>query len=149
MEENIKNRMQVSFESRSGNETLARMVAAAFMVQADPTVDELEDIKTAVSEAVTNSIIHGYGVKEAACGDGKVSMEMTLYEDCVVIRITDTGCGIADVPKAMEAFYSGDESGERSGMGFTLMQAFMSELRVASAPGEGTTVWMKTQLSER
>lgn len=149
MNENIKNSMKVSFESRSGNETLARMVAAAFLVQADPTVDELEDIKTAVSEAVTNSIIHGYGVKGSECGNGAVCMEMTLYEDSVVIKITDEGCGIPDVPKAMEAFYSGDESGERSGMGFTLMQAFMSELRVASAPGEGTTVWMKKQLLER
>lgn len=149
MNEEIKNSMKVSFESRSGNETLARMVVAAFLVQADPTVDELEDMKTAVSEAVTNSIIHGYGVKGSECGAGAVSMEMTLYEDAVTIKITDEGCGILDVPKAMEAFYSGDESGERSGMGFTLMQAFMSELRVASAPGEGTTVWMKKQLSER
>lgn len=144
-----KNSMKVSFESRSGNEALARMVAAAFLVQADPTVDELEDMKTAISEAVTNSIIHGYGVKGSECGSGEVGMEMTLYEDAVTVKITDAGCGIADVPKAMEAFYSGDESGERSGMGFTLMQAFMSELRVASAPGEGTTVWMKKQLSER
>lgn len=149
MSEEIKNRMKVSFDSRSGNETLARMVAAAFLVQADPTMDELDDIKTAISEAVTNSIIHGYGVKNAECGSGAVEMELTLYADNVTIRIRDEGCGIEDVPKAMEAFYSGDESGERSGMGFTLMQAFMSELRVASAPGEGTTVWMKKQLSER
>ncbi len=149
MSENMKNSMSVSFDSRSGNEALARMVASAFLVQADPTLEELEDIKTAISEAVTNSIIHGYGVKDQECGQGQVLMELALYEDCVTIRIRDEGCGIEDVPKAMEAFYSGDASGERSGMGFTLMQAFMSELRVASAPGEGTTVWMKKMLSER
>jgi stage II sporulation protein AB (anti-sigma F factor) len=149
MEEHIQNSMTVILESRSGNETLARMVAAAFLVQADPTLEELEDIKTAISEAVTNSIIHGYGVGKGETGNGSVVMELQLYTDEVVVRISDEGCGIADVPRAMEAFYSGDESGERSGMGFTLMQAFMSELRVVSAPGAGTTVWMKKQLSKR
>ena len=149
MEENIINHMTVTFDSRSGGESLARMVASAFLVQADPTLDELDDIRTAISEAVTNSIIHGYSVKGVEQGPEDVCMELTLHSDCLEIRISDKGCGISDVPKAMEPFYSGDPSGERSGMGFTLMQAFMSEIRVASAPGEGTCVWMKKMFSGR
>ena len=149
MDENIINKMTVTFDSRSGVESLARMVASAFLVQADPTLDELDDIKTAISEAVTNSIVHGYGVKGDERGAGDVCMELTLHSDCLEIRISDSGCGISDVPRAMEPFYSGDPSGERSGMGFTLMQAFMSEIRVASAPGEGTCVWMKKNFSGR
>lgn len=149
MEENIINKMKVTFDSRSGNESLARMVASAFLVLADPTIDELDDIKTAISEAVTNSIVHGYGVRNDECGAGEVCMELTLLDDAFEVRISDKGCGISDVPKAMEPFFTGDVRGERSGMGFTLMQAFMSEIRVVSAPGEGTCVWMKKYFSER
>ncbi len=148
MENVAINKMRVAFESRSGNEALARMVASAFLVQADPTLDELDDIKTAISEAVTNCIIHGYGTKPE--GEiGEVCMELTLFSDCLEVKIEDKGRGISDVPKAMEPFFSGDPSGERSGMGFTLMQAFMSEIRVVSAPSEGTCVWMKKNFSGR
>lgn len=141
-----ENIMKVSFLSRSGNETLARMVVSAFLVQADPTVEELDDIKTAVSEAVTNSIVHGYGIESS---DKYIEMQMSIEENIFSIAILDKGCGIEDIDKAMEAFYSGDSTGERSGMGFTIMQAFMSDFRVESVVGEGTSVYMKKLLHER
>lgn len=142
------NEMKVILRSRSGNEALSRMVVSAFLVQADPTLEELEDIKTAVSEAVTNCIVHGYGIDNAS-EEAVIEMNMTLKDRDFEISVTDRGRGIEDVKKAMEAFYSGDPDGERSGMGFTIMQTFMSELKVESALQKGTVVRMRKILSKR
>lgn len=132
------NEMELIFDSRSSNESFARVTVAAFMTSLNPTVEEVSDVKTAVSEAVTNAIIHGY--------EGEVhniyircrTQERTLY-----IEIEDKGKGIKDVAAAMEPLYTTKPEMDRSGMGFSFMQAFMEELEVVSAPGEGTVVKMK------
>ena len=138
------NEMTLEFPSRSSNEGLARSVAACFAAQMDPTLNELEDIKTAVSEAVTNAIVHGY-----PDSIGKVQIKLRIYEGNVLeLVIKDHGCGIPDVQKAMEPLYTtgGDD---RSGMGFTIMDSFMDSLRVRSASGKGTTVTMRRCISPR
>ncbi len=131
------NEMQLDFVSKSENESFARVVVAAFASQLDPTLDELADIKTAVSEAVTNSIIHGY---ENTVGIIRISSK--LYEDRVVVTIQDWGKGIEDIDKARQPLWTSKPELERSGMGFTIMEDFMDELRVESTPGEGTIVTM-------
>ena len=130
----LENNVEVIFDAKSENESFARVVAAAFVTKLDPTLEEISDIKTAVSEAVTNAIIHGYG-KEG----GEIFLDMTV---CV----TDTGAGIQDVKKAMEPLYTTDTTGERSGMGFSFMEAFMDEVTVESEPGKGTAVTMKKHI---
>lgn len=135
------NEMKLSFISRSSNESFARSAAAAFLAQLDPTVDELADIKTAVSEAVTNCIVHAYGDSI-----GTVYITMKIYE-CdgnfkAEIKIRDTGCGIDDVKQAMEPMYTTCTTGERSGLGFAVMESFTDKLRVRSSLGKGTTVTM-------
>ena len=138
------NYISVDFPSRSANEGFARTVAACFAAQLDPTLDEVNDIKTAVSEAVTNAIVHAYPDTI-----GKVSMKLRLYEDnSVEIVVRDWGVGIPDVEQARQPMYTtGGE--ERAGMGFTIMESFMDTLRLRSAPGKGTTVTMRRRISRR
>ena len=142
MKEN--NYIKLEFPSRSSNESFARAAAAAFASQLDPTMEELGDLRTAVSEAVTNAIVHAY-----PDSIGRISMRMRILDSCTVeISVRDWGCGIEDVEKAMTPLYtSGGE--ERSGMGFTIMASFMDTLRVRSKPGRGTTVTMRKIISPR
>ena len=142
MKEN--NYIRLEFPSRSSNESFARAAAAAFAAQLDPTMEELGDLRTAVSEAVTNAIVHAY-----PDNIGKISMRMRILdESSVEISVRDWGCGIEDVEKAMTPLYtSGGE--ERSGMGFTIMGSFTDRLRVRSEPGRGTTVTMRKHISPR
>lgn len=132
-----KNYMKLEFLSKSSNESFARVVVAAFASQLDPTIEELSDIKTAVSEAVTNAIIHGYEYNE-----GIVIIEGIIDENKVEIIVTDKGKGIDDIDRAMEPFYTSRPELERSGMGFTVMETFMDDLSVESHPGHGTIVKM-------
>lgn len=133
-----KNYMKLEFSSKSKNESFARVVVAAFASQLDPTIDELSDIKTAVSEAVTNAIIHGYEY-----GEGMVVIETSIVDNRVEIVVGDQGRGIEDINKAMEPFYTSKPELERSGMGFTVMETFMDKLEVDSQPGQGTRVRME------
>jgi len=139
----ICNEMRVCFPSLSNNEGFARACAAAFCAQANPTFDELADIKCAVSEAVTNAIVHGYRNTL-----GEVCMTMRLMEDRVVrIEIRDKGCGIPDIEKALQPLFTTDPANERSGMGFTVIENFMDSMRVLSTPGKGTKVIMTKKLT--
>lgn len=138
------NETTIVFPSRSANEGFARTAAACFMAQLDPTLDELGDVKTAVSEAVTNAIVHAYPDKL-----GKVTMRLRLFADNTMeVMVKDRGVGIEDVEKARTPlFTTGNE--ERSGMGFTIMESFMDSLKVRSAPGKGTVVIMRKKVSHR
>ena len=138
------NQVSLVFPSRSANESFARSAAAAFAAQLDPTLEELGDIKTAVSEAVTNAIVHGYPDTL-----GRIAMRLRIIKgNTLEISIRDWGRGIADVQQAMTPLYTtGGE--ERSGMGFTIMGSFMDKLRVRSSPGKGTTVVMQRFISPR
>lgn len=133
-----ENRIKIKFESKSENESFARVAVAAFVSQLDPTIEELTDIKTAVSEAVTNSIIHGYENKE-----GTVIIEASIKGDEVTIIVSDEGRGIDNVEEAMQPLYTSRPDLERSGMGFTVMETFMDNLEVYSNPGKGTKITMK------
>ena len=136
MKNKLVNQIKASFPAKSINESLSRMIVAALICQLDPTLDELADIKTAVSEAVTNCIVHGY-----ADSEGEIFLTAQYYEDNLVkIIIKDIGRGIENVKQAMEPLYTTDQSGERSGMGFPIMQSFMDKIKVISKPGKGTTV---------
>lgn len=132
------NRMELSFSSISQNEAFARAAAAAFVTQLNPTIAELTDIRTAVSEAVTNAIIHGYGNDPARL----VYMACSISGRAVELTVRDEGRGIEDVELARQPFYTTVPSLERSGMGFAVMEAFMDEVRVESEPGRGTAVTM-------
>lgn len=134
-------RMRMEMESLSKNEEFARVVIAVFMSRLDPTLEELDDVKTAVSEAVTNAVIHGYGGKK-----GIIVLESEIEDRQLLVRVKDTGVGIADIEKAREPLYTTDETGERSGMGFSFMDAFMDQVEVESEPGKGTTIIMKKQI---
>ena len=134
------NRLSCEFDAKSTNEGLARTIVSAFAVMLDPTLEELADLRTAVSEAVTNSIIHGYGDRKNP--DDKVYMDCTLYDDKIEVIITDHGCGIADLSQAMQPMYTSAPDMERSGMGFTVMGAFTNQLEVKSEVGQGTVVKM-------
>lgn len=135
------NEMKLVFDSRPVNEGLARVTAAAFCTQLNPTLEEVADLKTAVSEAVTNCIIHGYEGKVH-----KIEMICCLEGAELSVEIKDYGVGIPDVEKAMEPLYTTKPETDRSGMGFTFMEAFMDEVLVESRPGEGTTVRMKKRI---
>lgn len=135
------NEMTILFESRPVNEGLARVTAAAFCTQLNPTLEEVADLKTAVSEAVTNCIIHGYQGKIH-----KIKMELKLVGREISVSVTDYGVGIPDIEKAMEPMFTTRPDKERSGMGFTFMEAFMDEVCVESVVGEGTTVRMKKKI---
>ena len=137
--EKRRNRCEVSFLALSENEAFARMVAAAFVLPLNPTVEELADIKTAVSEAVTNAILHGYNQD----GVGMVSMKCEREENKLTFVISDHGVGIENVEKAMEPMYTSKPELERSGMGFSFMEAFMDSLLVESSPGNGCKVSME------
>ena len=138
----MENCMKLTVPAISENEPFVRDAVAAFCVRLDPTLDQLSDIKTAVSEAVTNCIVHAY-----AGGEGEIEVECAACDGALHIRISDSGRGIEDVARALEPFFTTLEGDERSGMGFTIMQTFMSEFSVRSAPGEGTVVTMKKQIS--
>lgn len=134
----IANEICMEFDAISENEGLARVVIAAFLARIDPTVDEIEDVKTAVSEAVTNAVIHGYGEN-----GGRVVMRAHLSEEKeLAVDISDRGVGIADVEQAMQPLFTTGAANERSGMGFSFMEAFMDRIEVESSVGEGTCVHM-------
>ena len=137
--------MKLQIPSRSSNESFARIAVASFFAQLDPTVDEISDIKTAVSEAVTNSIVHGY-MNEI----GYIFIHAKILDDDrIYIRIRDKGCGIDDIKQAMEPMFTTCKTGERSGLGFTVMQSFMDNLKVRSRKGKGTTVILTKTLKKR
>lgn len=136
--------MAMEFDSCSSNEGFARVAVAAFAARLDPTMEEITDIKTAVSEAVTNCIIHGY-----AETTGKIRVECKIQENKLFITVSDKGCGIADIKKAMEPLYTSKPELERSGMGFAFMEAFMDELRVSSIPSGGTVVQMSKKIEKK
>ena len=139
----MENRMSVRFSAIGTNEAFARSVAAAFAAPADPTIEELTEIKTGVSEAVSNSIIHGYKEDPA----GIVELECVITDDRnIVITVRDWGMGIEDVEKAREPMFTTGRPEERSGMGFTVMESFMDKVEVTSEAGEGTTVKMSKRL---
>lgn len=138
----MKNMMELRFLNSSENEAFARTVAAAFAVRLDPTVEELAEIKTAVSEAVTNAIIHGYEGRE-----GYVYIKGEAEADVLTFTVEDKGRGIENIQMARSPMYTGKPDDERSGMGFTIMEAFMDEVDVISSPGEGTSVIMKKRIS--
>ena len=139
----VLNEIKFSMPSLSVNESSARAAVSSFIVQADPTVEELSDIRTAVSEAVTNAIVHGYrGTR------GRISITVRLLpEREIYIRIKDSGCGIADVKQAMTPLFTTAPEEERSGLGFSVMESFMDKLSVKSSVGEGTTVTMRKRLT--
>ena len=143
MNKRYKNKMQLEILSKSNNEAFARITVAAFAAQLDPTIEELSDIKTAVSEAVTNSIIHGYENKE-----GIIRINAYIYDNILRIEIADQGKGIEDIEIAKQPLYTTKPELERSGMGFSFMEAFMDELNVYSRKNVGTTVIMKKRIGE-
>ena len=140
----MKNEMSIQFSALSQNESFARVTVAAFIAQLDPTLDELTEIKTVVSEAVTNSIIHGYENDP----DGKVYISVKLEDGAVELVIRDEGIGILDVEEARQALFTSKPELERSGMGFTIMENFMDEIDIRSEPGFGTEVRLKKHLSQ-
>ncbi len=154
----MKNEMELLFDAISDNEGFARVAVSAFVAGANPTLEEMADIKTAVSEAVTNSIIHGYenlygygGAKgqpaeRSHINPGKVRVLCVLDGDMLHIQVTDEGKGIDNLEQAMEPLFTTKPELERSGMGFAFMEAFMDDLEVESTPGRGTTVRMKKKI---
>ena len=138
------NTMKLEIESRSVNESFARVAVASFISQLDPTIEELGDIRTAVSEAVTNSIVHGY--KE---GKGKIYITVAIFENAkVTIKIRDRGCGIEDIEEAMQPLFT-TMGGERSGLGFAVMESFMDKVKVNSVVGKGTSVTLEKKINGR
>ena len=140
----MQNRMELTFSACARNEAFARVAIAAFAVQLNPTLPEMADIKTAVSEAVTNAIVHGYRGRE----EGVVKLSAEYGADHILtVQVEDTGCGIRDIEAAMQPFYSTGDGMERSGMGFCVMQTFMDAVEVNSTVGEGTSVIMRKEIS--
>ena len=137
------NEMKLEFLSKSCNEAFARIAVAAFASQLDPTIEEIADIKTAVSEAVTNCIIHGYENTQ-----GIVKLHCMLKENNIIIEVSDTGVGIEDINMAKEPLYTSKPNLERSGMGFTIMQSFMDELNIESVVNLGTKVTMRKSIKQ-
>lgn len=143
MKKNKLNEFQMTFEAKSENESFARQVVSSFISQLDPTLEELTDIRCAVSEAVTNSIVHAYRGKSG----GVVSVQATYFDDrTVVIKIKDKGCGISDIEKCREPLYTTDPSGERGGMGFAIMECFTDKLKITTKLNKGTTVTLYKKL---
>ena len=138
MENVYENKMKLEFLSKSSNEAFARITVASFASQLDPSIEDISDIKTAVSEAVTNSIIHGYEDKT-----GIIKIECTLFANSIEIQISDNGKGIENIEQAKEPLYTTKPELERSGMGFTIMESFMDELKIESVVGVGTKITMK------
>lgn len=139
-----RNEMKLKFKAISENESFARVCVSAFLATADPTIDELGDIKTAVSEAVTNCVVHAYpdSIK------GEIEMYVSIEDRDVYISVTDFGVGIEDIQKAKQPFYTSKPSNERSGMGFTVMEGFMDKLTIESVVGKGTKIEMFKSLGE-
>ena len=137
------NKARCEFLSKSVNEGFARNVAAAFLLQYDPTVEFMADVKTAVSEAVTNAVVHGYREKS-----GTVIMELSEKDGIFSVTVEDYGCGIDDVKQAMQPLFTTHADEERSGMGFSFMEAFMDDLTVESEPEKGTLVRMKKMIGK-
>ena len=133
--------MKLIIDSNSQNEAFARTVVAAYITRLDPTLEELADVKTAVSEAVTNSILHGYNN-----GEGEIEIVCEITGQDIMVEITDHGVGIPDIEKAMEPLYTTRADQDRSGMGFTFMEAFMDEVKVTSQVGKGTCVHMSKKI---
>ena len=143
MKKKIKNEMSLSFPSKSCNEAFARSAVSAFIMNLDPTISELNDIKTAVSEAVTNCIVHGY--RRAS---GTIYIRGKITEDNkVVIKVRDKGCGIADVKRAMEPLFTTAPEEERAGLGFAVMQSFCDKVKVSSQPDKGTIVTLEKKIA--
>lgn len=140
----ITNEMHLEFAAVSANEAFARMAVSAFIAPLNPTLEELSDVKTAVSEAVTNAILHGY--ENRGIVTDRVEMNCALKNDVLEVEIIDRGVGMADVGRAMEPLFTTRPEWERSGMGFAFMEAFMDELEVLSEPGQGTSVRMYKKL---
>lgn len=142
---NIVNEMNINFLSKSSNESFARSVVASFVLNLDPTINELADIKTAVSEAVTNSIVHGYKMDS-----GIIYINAKITDTSkVIIKIRDKGCGIENVEKAMEPLFTTAPEEERAGLGFAVMQSFMDKIKVTSKVSKGTTVTMEKTIIPR
>lgn len=150
MRENLckHNEMKLTFDAASVNEAFARITVAAFVAPLNPTMEEISDIKTAVSEAVTNAIIHGYDGEEYSQGEKRNQIELhcLLEDDVLHVKVRDMGRGIEDIEQAMEPLFTTKPEMERSGMGFAFMEAFMDDLEVISAPGCGTTIRMKKKM---
>lgn len=140
----IENEMKLEFDSRSCNEGFARVAVAAFLTQLNPTLEEVADVKTALSEAVTNAIIHGYEGKVE-----KIQIHCRIYNEQIEIQVKDQGVGIEDIPRAMEPLFTTKGDCERAGMGFSFMEAFMDTLEVYSLPQKGTTVKMTKKIVHR
>lgn len=139
---NVINEMHIKFVSKSTNEGFARSVVSAFILELDPTINEIADIKTAVSEAVTNSIVHGYKRES-----GMIYIDAKITDSKkVIIKIRDKGIGIENVEKAMEPLFTTSQQEERAGLGFTVMQSFMDNVKVKSTPNKGTTVTLEKQI---
>ncbi len=137
----IINEMKLTIDSRSINEGFSRVAVSAFIASADPNIEEITDIKTAVSEAVTNCIVHGYRETQ-----GKIYITVSIFENNIIrIKIRDKGVGIPDIEKAMEPLYT-TAGEERAGLGFAVMESFMDKVRVSSKPGNGTTVVMEKKI---
>ncbi len=137
------NKMRLEFDSRSENESFARVTVAAFASKLNPILEELADLKTAVSEAVTNAIVHGYEE-----GEGTVVVECTIEDRTITVTVEDEGVGIKDIEKAREPLFTTQPEQDRSGMGDMFMEVFMDELHIISEPGEGTRVIMKKKIEE-
>ncbi len=136
------NHMRLQFDARPENESFARVAISAFTVHLNPTLDVLSDLRTAVSEAVTNAIVHAYGEK-----GGQIILEAAIREDALLLlSVRDYGCGIENIDRAMQPFFTTQPEKERSGMGFSVMQSFMDNVQVTSSPGEGTCVQMEKKL---
>lgn len=142
LEENRPEVLRMEIESLSRNEEFARVVVAVFMARMNPTLEELDDVKTAVSEAVTNAVIHGY-----QGNGGIIYLEVEILKQELTVTVRDTGIGIPNISQAMEPMFTTDPEGERSGMGFSFMEAFMDEVRVESEPEKGTVVTMKKKIN--
>ena len=146
----LKNEMHLTFDAISVNEACARIAVAAFVTPLNPTIEEISDIKTAVSEAVTNAIIHGYDAEYESENPSEempqIYMRCLIEEDVLLVEVKDTGKGIENIEQAMEPLFTTKPDMDRSGMGFAFMEAFMDDLEVISVPGMGTTVQMKKKL---
>ena len=138
MKKKILNRMKLEFDATSQNEAFARMAVSVFAASLDPTLEEISDLRVVISEAVTNAVVHAYKNQ-----GGRITITAILYDDrSMRLKIQDKGCGIGDLEKCLEPLYTTDESGERGGMGFPIMQAMSDTFRVKTALGEGTTLYI-------
>ena len=137
----IDNAIEIKMEAKQENEKLARNLIASFLLELNPTIEEISDVKTVISEAVTNSIVHGYNK-----GKGVITIQAKLSGNILFLKISDNGVGIPDIKKAMQPFFTSKPDEERSGMGFTVMETFMDELEVSANDGSGVVVCMSKEI---